>query len=221
MEQEFWLERYQSNRIGFHQPEGNPWLRAFVDRLPPQGRVLVPLAGKTPDMRFLAEQGHFVVGVEFVEEAVRAFFDEQGLTPMEEGSDKDPRVFRAGPIRIFARDFFTLSPAEVGPVDSVYDRASMVALSPDERKRYAAHLTSLIPEKAPILLVSFEYDQTQMSGPPFSVPVEELDRHFPDANFELLHEHDAIDKAQHIAAQGVTSFIERVHLIRGAGRAPE
>ena len=46
-------------------------------------------------------------------------------------------------------------------------------MPPDLRPRYAGHLAE-ITAKAPHLLITFEYDQTQMSGPPFSVPEQEV-----------------------------------------------
>jgi thiopurine S-methyltransferase len=45
------------------------------------------------------------------------------------------------------------------------------------RARYAAHLVTLTAH-APQLLISFEYDQRAMDGPPFSVSQEEIRQHY-------------------------------------------
>lgn len=57
----------------------------------------------------------------------------------------------------------------------VYDRAALVALPGEMRARYAAHLTA-VSKAAPQFLITFAYDQSQMEGPPFSVPGEEVRR---------------------------------------------
>jgi thiopurine S-methyltransferase len=65
----------------------------------------------------------------------------------------------------------------LGPVDAVYDRAALVALPASMRDRYIAHLTS-ITAKAPQLLICYEYDQSAMEGPPFSITGEEVLRYY-------------------------------------------
>ncbi len=63
----------------------------------------------------------------------------------------------------------------LGPVDAVYDRAALVALPEDLRPRYAAHVHA-ITGGARQLLICFEYDQSVMPGPPFSVDAAEVER---------------------------------------------
>lgn len=58
-------------------------------------------------------------------------------------------------------------------IDAVYDRAALIALPPRSRNRYARHLFDLTGG-AGQLLITLDYDQTQMDGPPFSVPEEEI-----------------------------------------------
>ena len=80
--------------------------------------------------------------------------------------------YRAPQLIIVVGDIFNVTPELLGPVDAVYDRAALVALPQDMRARYTAHLMSLTAQ-APQLLISFEYDQLAMEGPPFSVSTEE------------------------------------------------
>ena len=56
MQHEFWHQRWQENRIGFHRGEVMPLLEKHWHalQLPSSGRVLVPLAGKSLDMVWLA-----------------------------------------------------------------------------------------------------------------------------------------------------------------------
>jgi thiopurine S-methyltransferase len=99
--------------------------------------------------------------------AVEQLFEDAGITPtrQERGA---LTLFTAPGIDIFVGDIFDLGPVDLGPVDACYDRAALVALSPQTRHRYAEHLTGLTGA-APQLLISFDYDQSAMDGPPFSV----------------------------------------------------
>lgn len=183
MQPEFWRERWAENKIGFHEGKPNNFLAQFLAHLPGH-RVLVPLCGKAEDLAFLAAQGRHVVGIELVEDAVRAFFSEHGATPTIERRG-DLAIYTAAEIQVIAGDVFAVSRADVGAIDALYDRAALVALPPDLRPRYVSHLRTLAPAAAG-LLVTIEYPQDLMSGPPFSVPQPEVHTYYPSA--ELLAE---------------------------------
>ena len=175
MDHEFWQARWREGRIGFHEGEGSPRLREALSRLTGDrpGAVLVPLCGKSVDMRILAGAGQRVVGVELAESAAVAFFDEWGVTP--EIDEQGPFKRYAGQgVTILVGDFFALTPEQLGPVDAAFDRAALVALPPGLRARYAPHLCALLPPGARLLLVTFEYDQSLAAGPPFSVTADEV-----------------------------------------------
>ncbi|MGB3620499.1 MAG: thiopurine S-methyltransferase, partial [Ketobacter sp.] len=72
-----------------------------------------------------------------------------------------------------------LTGALLGPVDAIYDRAALVALPPAMRAQYSAHLIE-ITSSAPQLLITFEYDQDAIDGPPFSLDTEEINRQYAD-----------------------------------------
>ena len=84
MERDFWLERWQSNQIGFHQSAVNPLLEKHWPSLnvPVDHRVFVPLCGKSLDMRWLESYGHHVYGVDFSRRALDAYFAEGGETAL-------------------------------------------------------------------------------------------------------------------------------------------
>lgn len=75
-------------------------------------------------------------------------------------------MFSAGTIRIFAGNIFDLTPDLLGLMDGIYDRAALIALPEDLRRAYAAHLLSLTGP-VPELLVTLDYDQSCLKGPPF------------------------------------------------------
>lgn len=177
MNPDFWAGRWREGRIAFHEGAPNAFLRAHAAALGSARRVLVPLCGKSEDLAFLAGLGHAVVGVELVEDAVRAFFDEHGLNPTVTPHGA-LTGYAHGAVTVLAGDFFATTRALLGPVDALYDRAALIALPEALRARYAAHLRALLPRGADGLVVTVEYPQEAMEGPPFSVPEAEVRRHF-------------------------------------------
>jgi len=178
-----WRERWVEGRIGFHQDEMNPHLLAHWPSLVPSGeaRVLVPLCGKTSDMLWLRERGHDVVGVELSDIACRAFFEENEL-PFAERREGEHHVFSStgegAGIELICGDLFALRPEQVGPVQAWYDRAAVVALPDSLWSAYAGLLASLLSPGAAGLMVTFEYPQEEREGPPYSVSIEDVIRHF-------------------------------------------
>ena len=67
MEPQFWQNRWRNGQIGFHQSSVDRNLRRHWPalNLGTARRVFVPLCGKSLDLLWLREQGHFVTGVEF------------------------------------------------------------------------------------------------------------------------------------------------------------
>ncbi len=184
MDERFWRERWRENRLGWHQPQAHPMLvRRLPEFAPPAGsRVFLPLCGKTLDIGWLLGQGFRVVGAELVETAIQQLFAELGVEPKIEQAGPSLRYSSDG-IDVFVGDLFELTAETLGPVDAVYDRAALVALPPEMRPAYAAHLAE-ITGRAPQLLITFEYDQGLMEGPPFSVPEDEV-RALYSAAFEI------------------------------------
>lgn len=191
MDPSYWEQRWKDRRIGWHEGKPNAFLEKYVERLGASGasgaagRVLVPLCGKSEDLAFLASKGHEVIGVDLVETGLREFFAEHDIDPTCSNDDRFTR-FAHDRITLLAGDFFALTKADAGALTAAYDRAAVVALPPDMRVRYAAHVRSLLPKGARILAVTFEYDQSKHAGPPFSVGEEELKRLYEGAEVEAL-----------------------------------
>lgn len=181
MDAEFWFDRWDRNDIGFHEGAANALLVAHFGTLdvPTGGRVFVPLCGKTLDITWLLSRGYRVAGAELSEVAITQLFDQLGLEPAitETGALKH---YSARNIDIFVGDIFEVSRARLGPIDAIYDRAALVALPGDLRRRYSAHLKE-ITAAAPQLLLCFEYNQAEMDGPPFSICDAEVGDHYRDS----------------------------------------
>src|SRR3954465_9799823 len=157
MKPDYWLERWQEGRIGFHRPGANPRLVQHANVFKDVVRVLVPLCGKSVDLEWLAVHGFEVVGVELSEQAAQAFFVERGFSPVrrERGSFIE---YQHGPVTILVGDFFATNSEQLGHFDGPYDRAPMIALPSELRARYAAHLPTLLTPKAKLLLVTLFFD---------------------------------------------------------------
>jgi thiopurine S-methyltransferase len=216
MDANFWLERWTSNRIGFHQDRINPGLARFWPSLESSrgDRVFVPLCGKSHDMRWLLQQGYKVIGSELSPLAVEAFFSEYGLTP-EIQPDQHYTRWKQDDIEILCGDFFQLDPSDVGAIDAFYDRASLIALTPAQRPAYARQLAELVRKDTPGLLITLDYNQLEMSGPPFAVSAAEVDRLFGN-NFEItpVFSFDALEENPKFREKGLTELSEHAYLLK-------
>lgn len=174
----FWHNKWKTNDLGFHQTEANPLLVKHFSELSlaTGSRIFLPLCGKTLDISWLLSRGVRVAGAELSKLAVEQLFTELGVQP-EISRAGETDHYQAENIDIFAGDIFDLSGKEIGPVDAVYDRAALVAFPEKTRQRYAAFMTE-ITNRAPQLLICYEYDQSVMEGPPFSISDREVDSHY-------------------------------------------
>jgi thiopurine S-methyltransferase len=184
---EDWLARWRDGRIAFHEGRPNALLVHHLARLAGRRRVLVPLCGKAEDLAYLAAHGHEVIGVELAAQAVREFFEAHGLAPSV--AERGPFVeYRAGAITLLAGDMFAATPALLGPIDALYDRAALIALSEDVRPRYVQQIRALVPAGAPGLVITLEYHQERMAGPPFAVLEPELRALYAGVTIDFLAE---------------------------------
>lgn len=178
MDASFWHQRWELGEIAFHEGQANAQLVKHFQRLnvAQGGRVFLPLCGKTRDIAWLLTQGYHVVGAELSEFAINELFDELGIKPNVSNLGA-LRHYHSENIDIFVGDLFDVSASLVKTVDAVYDRAALVALPEHMRSQYTAHLIN-ITAAAPQLMVCYDYDQSLLSGPPFSISLEELKQHY-------------------------------------------
>lgn len=215
MHADFWLERWQRGETGFHRDGVNPWLDKHLAalRLQPGDHVFLPLCGKSRDLRFLADLGFRVSGIELSPLAVGDFFREQSLQPAQHEVD-GLTLYEAGHLRIFCGDFFRLARDVLGTVDAVFDRAALIALPPDMRVGYASRMAELLPSGTRMLLVGFDYPQHEMSGPPFAVPQSEVRALFgPAFDIAALGRADLLAEEPRFRERGLTRLQEQAWLL--------
>ena len=174
MEPAFWQDRWKQQQIAFHKQQPNKLLREYFSQLslPKGSRIVVPLCGKTTDLPWLIDQDYEVVGIELNQGAVENVVDAIGGIKQVHQLDHHTR-YRLDSAEIFLGDIFDLTKSLLGPVDAIYDRAALVAFPANMRSNYAQHLMALT-NNAPQFLISYEYDQAQTEGPPFSVTGDEI-----------------------------------------------
>lgn len=171
----------------------------------------MPLCGKSRDMTWLAARGHHVVGVEFVEQACVAFFEEQAV-PYEKRETPHP-IYQGSGVALLCADIFDVTPDDVGEVTWIFDRAALVALPPDARLRYADHLMGFLPVGGSMLLSAIDYDPSKMSGPPFCVSPEEVERLFGGHHLERLSEEQVLDQNPRFRRRGLDWMSSHVWIV--------
>jgi thiopurine S-methyltransferase len=204
-----WSMRWVEGRTGFHREAVNPTLLAHGEKLREKAstrpRILVPLCGKTLDMVWLtgiARQP--VVGVEWVEQAVQEFYVEQDLEPRVIPERAGWTIYEHSQVTLHQADFFAVA-AELGSFDAVYDRGSMIAIDPARRDDYVSLLSQCLPVGGRILLLATHYDQSEMPGPPFSLPPEQIEAHFRQGfDVDVFDDDDIYDPNGNFAARGLT-----------------
>ena len=153
----FWDVRYRERFTPWDAGAVPRQLREYVGQNAPPGRVLVPGCGSGHDVRFFAESGWDVNGIDFSAAALEAAAPVLG--PFAD------RVRRA--------DFF--SPALSPPFELIYERAFLCALPREAWPRWSARMAELTPPGGRIAGYFF-IDPGVQRGPPFPLASQaELD----------------------------------------------
>jgi thiopurine S-methyltransferase len=211
----FWIKTWGKGNIGFHLADFHPALDKYWPKLEAGTSVLVPLCGKSRDLLWLEERGLDVIGVEFVESAVLDFFRESNIA-WEETVQYGHKCYSARDrnIRIFVSDFIHFADDYSGqPVNTLYDRAALVALPEDMRPDYIAACEKLLAGSPQGLLVTLEYEPISMEGPPFSVAAAEIDRLW-NGQLILVEQVDMLSSMPRAIASGVRKLDEYLWVFR-------
>jgi len=186
MESKFWIDVWKDNKLGFHKESANELLINFLPSVDirPSSFIFVPLCGKSKDLIYLAQLGHKVIGIELSPIGVEDFFEENEIT-FEVQKVGNLLKYTSDKIDIFCGNIFELTIQILGPIDVVYDRAAMIALPINIREKYNKKIDELTESDTKLLLITLEYNQDKVAGPPFSVPKDSIN--IP--GIELIYEH--------------------------------
>ena len=152
-----------------------------------------------------------MTGIELSALAIEAFFEEHKLRYQTFESDRFI-LRKAGNISLYEGDFFDLRSEEIGDCALVHDRAALIAIEESQRPDYCEHLMSIIPATANMLLITLEYNQAEMEGPPYAVAPDEVLRHYAGTfSIDLLERNDVLDERPRWREQGLQALSESVY----------
>lgn len=213
MQPSFWHEKWASHQIGFHLGEVNPLLVDNWDslNLDPGAKVFVPLCGKSLDICYLAEQGLDVIGCELNQGAVEQFFSDNQLE-VETQELAEHRRYSTEQVTLYQGDLFTLPIHLLQDISAFYDRAALIAWPDEMRHQYVRQLAQLIPVGSIGLLISLDYPQAVLNGPPFAVsPDWVMDNMGEYFEIELLHSEDVLADNPRFVKKQVPWLMESVY----------
>jgi len=212
---DFWKQRWLDGQTGFHLDSVNTYLIHYWDLLCANNEtvVFVPLCGKSLDMIWLAHQGCHVIGVECSDKAIAEFSSDNNLM-LQQKITNGFDVHENKNICLIHCDYFELTADMMRSVSVVYDRASLVALPPEMREKYVKKQCEVLPENIKILLITLEYDQDRMSGPPFSVSQDEITKLYGCMfNIRELSTNNILASESRFQQRGLDYLIESVYLL--------
>ncbi|XP_075682707.1 thiopurine S-methyltransferase [Rhinoderma darwinii] len=219
LSEEDWRQKWETRNIGFHENNIHPLLAEFLNEMQ-NGRtklnIFFPLCGKAVDMKWLADMGHNIVGVDVCEIALKDFFSEHNIPYTEEAVAGIPqaKVFKSesGNISLYCCSIYDISDSVIGKFNGMWDRGAMVAVNPRDRERYSNVVLSLMAKDCLYLLLTVEYDPKLHKGPPFYVSESDIENLLgPSCTFRLLKKIDGLTDRH--KQWGLDFFFENIYLV--------
>jgi thiopurine S-methyltransferase len=210
MEISYWQSRWRNDKTGWHMRQVYPYLVACWHKLnlDEGSTVLVPLCGKSLDLHWLAERGHRVIGIEISEIAIQQFINDskRSFRNREHGPFT---VYSSDRIELWQGDVFKLSSLLLPHIDAIYDKAALIAFPERMRAPYARLMQALCSAHTQMFLNTLEYEQDEMTGPPFSVNREELNKRYGDRfEIHLLQEASLMEDVPKFQRRGLSSYLQ-------------
>ena len=167
---EFYDAKYSKGYSPWHMDSVNYNLLKHYPNIQPAGeplrKILVPMAGKTVDIKWLADKGHEVVAVEISQSACREVFQRDDI-PFEELDCPavKGKLFRSldGKIKMYCCDIFNFTAEIEGQFKSVWERGAVIAFEEDLRKKYFEHVKTLVTVGCAWMSSIFQYDRNVSS----------------------------------------------------------
>lgn len=214
MEISYWKARWNKGKTGWHMKDVYPNLTTYWPelRLQKEATVLVPLCGKSLDLLWLHNRGHRVIGVDVSHKAAEHFFRENGLDYQKSGKASFT-IYKSEILSIWCGDFLKLKRDFLPEISAIYDKAALIALPREKREPYAEQVINMCNTDTQMLLNTFEYEQDEMNGPPFSVFLKELKKLYGDHfTIQLLHEESLFEDLVRFRQRGLSSYlVEKVY----------
>ena len=198
----FWSQVWSEGTIRFHQKDYNSQMLAFFKNIDLKDKsVFIPLAGKTKDILYFLERGANVVAIEFVEQAVIDFFEDNEIL-----YTKMDNLYQCENLKFYVMDFFDYKNEE--KFDVIYDRASQVVFAKELRPAYYKHIAKLLDTHTTLLLAAIYHEGPEDYGPPFKISQSEVMASYKamGINLEVFNENFEI-ASEKMQAAGIKSLI--------------
>ena len=184
---DYWRETFWMNDdLPWHFKTPNKFLVKHEARLVDGKtgiRILVPLCGKSVDLKWLYDQGHEVIGVEGTPFAIEAFFRENKLQYTMSNFESHGFKYQTPDQRLTILNCNLLTLKDHGykhTCDAVWDRASLVAVRPEHRPLFAKNVKGFLKPNFRYLIEAIEYDSTKVYVEPFALFEKELEQLYSD-----------------------------------------
>jgi len=219
---ERWINCYAAGTMPWHLKDVNHFLKKYITTLTENKdvsgkRVLIPLCGKTVDMKFLYEQGLTVVGIELLDVAIQSFATENNMLLTAETKESYTIHTFDERLKIFQGDLFQFTPDMLGGLfDFWWDCGSLTAMVNEEDHKYMQLILSLMKTNSRGLITLFQYEPSVYIGRPKSInqaKVEEiLDGKFEINQLACLPEDDL--PKEHSARIGKGEVYHTLYLVK-------
>lgn len=165
-EELYWSQKYlncEKTRLKLSAPHSS--LAEYISFVAPEpssfnskcATIFIPFCGRSLDMAYLISAGYYVVGCEKNEEIVQQIFTDIEAEPEVKeaiGTNGHVKVYQFRKLKIYVCDFFNLP--KLPDVDGCFDKAVLVRLPPEQRKKYCVKMDR-ITNTAPQLLIAYEH----------------------------------------------------------------
>ncbi|PIK49519.1 putative thiopurine S-methyltransferase [Apostichopus japonicus] len=226
---DLWSERWEEGeKMNFHERQPKQYLtEEHIEKLTDGKtglRFLVPLCGKSPEMKWLVDQGQVVVGIEGVQKPCEEFFKRQQIDYSVADISEIPggKHFKSddGRVEIYNCDVLKLESAILGEFDAVFDRGAFVVMDFELRPKYVTLMKSVSKTGCKILLAVQEYDwnERKIKGPPYPVCRKDVETLFGD--WCKIEEYSRLDRLKNCPEKfnekwgpGITSHFRVEYLL--------
>lgn len=177
-----WAQIYEKMPHGRKTNEPSQELVTYIKELLPSepARVLVPLCGKSPDLRWLYDRGNTVVGLEGVEKPVREFFESHPdlQHTVEDLSFGKSYKSQDGRLQVYVCDVTQVPMGSFGKFDAGFDWGAYTAISPRDRQKYVDVVKDAMGENFRYFLEVCHDGPPGAVGMPNSIPFRTIKLEF-------------------------------------------
>ncbi|KAL7635687.1 UNVERIFIED_CONTAM: hypothetical protein RMT77_013504 [Armadillidium vulgare] len=209
---------WSKNLTPWETSEAHPYLREHSSALAfcPPKRVLVPFCGNAVELKWFYEKGLEVVGVEFVENAVKKFFTQHNLKyEVKEIQEKTIYETLDKRLKIYVSDFLDIQVNDIGTFDVIWDRLAQVAVKPCVREKYSNLMKTFCKKEFTYFLFTLQFEKPgNPDGVPIPVSHEESKKMYDSwSQMKLVFQKDAMEDFPFAKSHGIEKISESFFLL--------